>query len=102
MRPDTSLLKYCRLKNSTEALKFINDEPSYISYDGKTALILACINELNDVAIELLKTEESIPNHVDDNNSTALNYACENEMHDVILEIMKYDCVSMTFYIYLI
>jgi len=95
MRPDTSLLKYCRSKNSEEALKYVTEEPSYVSYDGKTALILACINGLQEVALELLKSEESIPNHIDDNNGTALSYACENEMYEVIVELMKYDSVNL-------
>ena len=84
MMSDSLLIKACRIKDVDNALNLVNDQPDYISYDGKTALIIACMNELEELAVEIIKTGKSLPNHIDDLGDTALTYACENELEEVV------------------
>ena len=54
-----------------------------------TPLIIACINKLSTVALELLKTGRANQGIFDKLKKTALSYACENKLTNVALEILK-------------
>jgi ankyrin repeat protein len=50
---------------------------------------LACYNKLSDVALELIKTNQSKPDQINSNGNTALIWACNNKLSDVALELIK-------------
>lgn len=88
MQPDTALMKAIRRKNEEDALHLIESSNlSFISYDDKTPLMLACISGLEEVAHELVKHDCNIE-YVDSEGNTALIYSCMSEMEEVALAIL--------------
>jgi ankyrin repeat protein len=60
-----------------------------VNKKSHTPLIIACINKLSMVALELLKTGRANQGVFDKLKKTALSYACENKLTNVALEILK-------------
>ena len=60
-----------------------------VNKSGNTALIWACINKMESVALKLLEREEININHVNEMGQTALNWACYAEMESVINKIKE-------------
>lgn len=61
----------------------------FINYDRDTALILACKNNLLDVALEMLKYKKEFNyKHMNKEHNTALSYARKNNM-DKVIEIIE-------------
>ncbi len=57
--------------------------------NGEKALILACENKMERVAMELIpKMSEEAINKWGDNGRTALNWTCENKMERVAMELI--------------
>jgi ankyrin repeat protein len=69
------------------------DFPKCSHYDFdkncRTALIWACKKSLSDIAIELIKTNQSKPDNIDSNGDTALIWACQNSLSDIAVELIK-------------
>jgi len=57
--------------------------------DNSTPLIIACENELEDVALKLIETGESNPGHVNNDRMTALIIACDKELENVALKLIE-------------
>ena len=60
-----------------------------IAGDGNTALMYACMSELENVALELIKTGKSRPEQISNKGNTALILACNGNMSNVALELIK-------------
>ena len=65
-------------------LHSVTDGFDYIDkMTGNNALIMACKNRLDDVALELITTKRSDLDRVNNDGETALTWACSNEMFEV-------------------
>ena len=88
-----NLIKLINEKNNIGAINFIKQHPEIdfksVDDENKTALIVACENALEDVALELINTGKSNPGHIDNSWNTALMYACEKSLENVALELIK-------------
>jgi len=63
----------------------------HVNTHGNTALILACREGMNDVALEMLKHNDICKlDHVNTHGNTALILACEKGTNDVALEMLKH------------
>src|SRR3990167_759274 len=60
-----------------------------VDYSGHTALILACQNGMEKVALELIKTGKSKPDHIAKDGTTVLSWACEKDMKEVAYELVS-------------
>jgi nucleoside diphosphate kinase len=103
---DTGLLRICSnssksppLSEKTKiALQLIETkglEEGYlgqINEDGDTALLLACSNDMNEVALKLTdyKVDQVNPGQINKDGDTALIWACFNKMDEVALELIKF------------
>lgn len=88
----TILMVLIEAQNSELALELIKSgmsNPSSLTNDNDTALILSCYNNLDTVASELIKTGESMPEIQNNSKNTALIYACYNGMEDVVFQLIE-------------
>jgi len=70
--------------------------PGHVNNEGKTALIYACENHNNDLALLVLRTNLSNPDHETPDGRTALSIAQESqEMQEFIIEIIRGDYVEI-------
>ena len=79
------------LERTARALQIIESghyDPEYIDSEGYTALILACRNNMPDVAMALISTGNAKPEYVNMFGKTALIWACYNDMPDVALALI--------------
>jgi uncharacterized protein YjbI with pentapeptide repeats len=56
---------------------------------GKTPLIIACLKNFENIALELIKTGDSNPGNISDDGTTALIAACLTDLENVALELIK-------------
>jgi len=76
--------------NQQQILDMIpNSDLSYTDSFGSTALMIACQNKMQNVAIALINTGQSKPEQVDRYRYTALIYACRNKMQDVAIALIN-------------
>lgn len=95
---DTKLILACINRDTEYAIELINISTEsilkYINKEGDTTLIIACKNNLDTIAIKLIKTGECDQRHINNEWKTALMYACINKMTTVALELLKFDNCS--------
>ena len=102
------LLKECEEFDTMSALSLLRDNSlgctlHYCNSDDKTALILACENNMEEVALEILTQYLSNPSlfccalgHSGDDSYTAFMFACKNRMVKVCMEMLKVpNCCSL-------
>ena len=90
------LLLLLKNNKNEEALKLlklnIQCNLRRVDNNGSTALLLACINNMKEVVLQMLKFDSRECNlkQVDNNGHTALLTACKNKMTDVVLKMSDY------------
>lgn len=57
---------------------------AHVTKKGNTALMWACYNKMEGVALKLIETGHSKPEQVNRRGNTALIWACQNNMEQVI------------------
>ena len=108
---NTPLIGACRNNDIDEAREIIDSfdyhsnsavrnarriNPGQVNNEGKTALIYACENHNNDLALLVLRTNLSNPDHETRDGRTALSIAQEShEMQEFIIEIISGDYVEI-------
>jgi len=89
------LINLIKNKNSIEAISFLDNNKEYISFcqltvEGFTALMCACMYQLEDIALAIIKTGYSKPGHVSNSSCTALIYAINNNLEKVAYELVMH------------
>ena len=86
----TPLMHACANKDALMAIELIDKEKSNADYleqqddQNNTALIYACMNKLENVAINLLITGHAKPTHVNSAKETAFIIGCKYDLHQVM------------------
>ena len=95
------LLKECEEFDTESALVLLKDNSlgctlKYTNDDNKTTLILACENNMKEVALEILAQFSQNPSlfccslgHIGNDSYTAFMFACKNRMEEVCMEMLK-------------
>jgi hypothetical protein len=88
---DTPLRFACIYKMDEVALKLLanNVDVNNITWWGTSALVLACENNMEAVALKILERGELDYNNKDDCGRTAFYYACKNHMESVVLKLLE-------------
>lgn len=83
-------IKNRTLTNIDELNRLIQTiDVGFVDIAKRTALIWACEQNMEDVALELIKTGKSKPEQIDIIGQTALIIACENRMNNVALTLIR-------------
>jgi ankyrin repeat protein len=83
------LLNALNNKDEILAMSLITPENAKQIYENNhTPLILACENNMTEVALALIATGNSNPEQVTNNDITALMWACRNKMQEVALALI--------------
>jgi len=91
---NTKLMHFINEKNSKAAIILLNNHniknEIHINNFGETALMLACIEELEDVALVIIDKlgYGCYPGYYDREKNTALLFACEKNMEKVCLQMI--------------
>ena len=77
-------------KNNEEALSLlnINNIDLNIEEPNNTLLLLACQNNMPEVALKLIESGQSNPEQINNDGHTALMIACKNNMTEVVLKLI--------------
>ena len=76
-------------KNANAMIRTGKFNPERFDNNGNTALMLACKNEMSNVALALIQTGQFKLEQVSKIGNTALMYACKNEMSNVALALIQ-------------
>jgi ankyrin repeat protein len=82
-------------KMASDILKHGNCNVSYVDNLGNTALIYACINGRQTLAIELIRTKESNPRVLNKSHKTAFDYACDMNLQLVLYEMILHEYITV-------
>lgn len=80
-----NLLKHAKGKTLDVILNILNrSDPGEVDENNVTALICACFNSLEDIALAIIATGRHNPGQVTNNGNTALMFACSNNLKNVV------------------
>ena len=65
-----------------------------VNKSGYTALIWACCNKMETVALKILERQDINVNHVNKCEDTALIFVCKNEMETVALKLLEREDIN--------
>ena len=90
----------CIKNQEKDAINYLhhNDfKPDYVDVETKlTPLIITCTYDMEDLALEIIKTDNFRPHQIDTFGLTALDYASLHKMLDVVDKLLQIENIKVT------